>query len=74
MLDYLIDLGKLASIDPDEYYDRESTKVKTISEKTSISPSKVRNWIFKVYDDLFGLNLRSNAFCERRLLSSRAFI
>lgn len=73
LLDYLIELGKLASIDPDEYYDRESTKVKTISEKTSISPSKVRNWIFKVYDDLFGLNLKIQCFLRKKSIIITSF-
>jgi len=74
LLDYLIELGKYVSLNPDENCDRESTKIKTISGKTNISPSKVRNWIFKIYDDIFDLNanyplLFAKEGCYRHVLS-----
>ena len=56
VLDYLIDLGKIAKNDPDGCYNRECSKIKTIEAKTQLSSSKIRNWIFKIYEDLLVLN------------------
>lgn len=60
MLDYLIDLGKYISIDPNKYCNIESTKIRTISEKTYIYLLKVHKSILKVYNDLFDLNLNDS--------------
>ena len=55
LLDYLYDLGKHESIDY-QNYDSKKHQCKTIGEAIGINPSKIKNWLIAILNDILELN------------------
>ena len=74
LIDYLIELGEYESLDENNHK-RANYQINTISDKIGISHSKVRNWIFKMYDDLLELNAASPGLFKKddRILHCLSF-